>query len=62
VGSQKFIEAIHSKLGIKTRGRKIKEQDGAHILREAEFSYSAHFDPKNDLLRAKNEYFLDLIT
>ena len=45
---------------MKTRGRKIKEHNGAHILREAEFSYNAHFDPKNDLLRAKNEYFLEL--
>ena len=60
VGSKNFIEIIHHKLGMKTRGRKIKEHNGAYILREAEFSYNAHFDPKNDLLRAKNEYFLEL--
>jgi hypothetical protein len=40
---------------MKTRGRKIKENGEVHVLRERGFSYSINFDPKNDLLRAKNE-------
>ena len=57
VGSEGFIEATKSILGIKAKGRKIIGGEKSFELREAAASYGINFAPKNGLLSLKNSYF-----
>ena len=56
VGSKGFVENIKEKLGIRAKGRKVVESDGAYHLRETQAAYMSDFAPENSVLRAKNTY------
>ena len=56
VGSKGFVEGIKEKLGIRAKGRKVVESEGAYHLRETQAAYMSNFTPENSVLRAKNTY------
>jgi len=57
VGSKSFVESIKEKLGIRAKGRKVRESGGLCHLREAQVPYNSDFTPDNSGLSAKNSYF-----
>jgi putative transposase len=48
VGSQSFVETIHSKLGFRGKGRKIIEHDIGFQLREEHGIYSAEYEGEKE--------------
>lgn len=60
VGSEEFIEKTKAKLGIRAKGRKVREAQGVYVLREPPARYGADFNVKNDGLRLKNSYFWNI--
>lgn len=59
VGSERFIEATKSMLGIKAKGRKIIGREKSYELREAAASYGGDFASENGHLSLKNAYYWD---
>ena len=58
VGSLKFIEETKARLGIKAKGRKIKEQqEESFMLREESAPYNTVFATESEALRAENAFF-----
>ena len=57
VGSEGFIAATKSILGIKAKGRKIIGGEKSFELREPAASYGINFAPENGPLSLKNSYF-----
>ena len=58
VGSLKFIEETKARLGIKAKGRKIKEQqEESYMLREESAPYNAFFATEIEALRSENVFF-----
>ncbi len=60
VGSEEFIEKTWAELGIKAKGRKVREAQGAYVLREPEALYGDDFEVKNGGLRLENTYLWDV--
>jgi len=56
VGGKRFIEEMKEKLGFKSKGRKLVEEDENYTLREPQAPYNTVFDPKMWALRQKNRY------
>ncbi|MCJ7538523.1 MAG: hypothetical protein MUO88_02550, partial [Desulfobacterales bacterium] len=56
VGSERFIEATKSILGIKAKGRKIIGSEKSYELREPAASYGGNFTPENGLLTYISRY------
>lgn len=57
VGSENFVELFKEKLDIKAKSRKIVRTENDYVLSDSEISYKPIFDPKNEPLRSKNDYF-----
>lgn len=57
VVSKSFVEGLKEKLGIRAKGRKVRESGGLYHLSEAQVPYNSDFTPENSELRAKNTYF-----
>ena len=57
VGSKGFVERTKEFLGMKVKGRKVRNRSEGYELREPAAPYSLHFDPGNDVLRLENMYF-----
>ena len=51
------MEGIKEKLGIRAKGRKVRESGGLYHLYEAQVPYNIDFTPENSGLGAKNTYF-----
>jgi REP element-mobilizing transposase RayT len=61
IGSSSFVEETKVKLGIKARGRRVKEQrKDQYVLREEPVAYNSVFDPQKGLLSSDNSYFGDI--
>ncbi len=46
IGREEFVERTKEELGIRARGRKIREMEGQFELRELEAPYNDHFEAK----------------
>ncbi len=57
VGFKGFVEATKERLGIRAKGRKVFNNNGAYELREPTAPYKGDFDPENGVLRLENTYF-----
>ena len=57
VGSESFVHATQTKLGIKGHGREVIGVDGSYELRESSMPYAAHLAHENDGLRLQNGFF-----
>ena len=62
VGGQGFIEKIKSQLKQGSFGRKTRESDDSHILRESLAAYNGHLPPKKEVLSVENSYLLPINT
>jgi len=60
VGRKSYVEAVHKKLGIKAKARKVEPVKESYLIREPVASYSTLFEGKNMPLRAENTYLWDL--
>jgi len=56
VGSEQFVERIHSELGVRVRGRRILEAGKAYQLREETGSCNALSDAKKGDTGPENAY------
>jgi hypothetical protein len=56
VWREEFVERTKEELGIRARGRKIREMEGQFEFREAEVSYNGHFEAKKSDIRPENTY------
>ncbi len=56
VGSKPFIDKVLINLKQEIKRRKAVEKDGSHFVSEPQISYSTHFDPKKEVLRAENAF------
>ena len=57
VGSEQFVERIHSELGVRVRGRRILEAGKAYQLREETESCNALFDAEKCDIGPENACF-----
>lgn len=57
VGSKRFVETTKERLGIRAKGRKVFNNNGAYELREPAVPYKGDFEPENGVLRLENTYF-----
>jgi putative transposase len=57
VGSERFVEDVNVRMGMKSRGRAVYAQQDRHILKEPVGIY--HSGPKKDLLRPENAFYWD---
>jgi hypothetical protein len=55
-GREEFVERTKEGLGIRARGRKIREMEGQCELRESEAPYNGHFEAKKSNIRLENTY------
>lgn len=61
VGSRNFVEEIKVHHGVKTIGRKIREEEGTLLaLRERSAAYNAHFATEKCSLSHQNTYLWDI--
>jgi putative transposase len=56
VGSEEFVERIKGELGIRAKGREVREMEGQFELREPGTSYQGHFGPEKSDIGAENNY------
>jgi hypothetical protein len=54
VGREEFVERTKEELGIRARGRKIRETEGQFELRESEAPYNGHFGAKKSDIGPEN--------
>jgi putative transposase len=63
VGSKEFVERVKGELGIRAKGREVRETKGQFELREPGASYRGHFRPEKSDIGVENTYswndFLD---
>lgn len=59
-GSSGFVEETKAKLGIKAQGRKIEEQEGRFVIREAPAPFNAVFDQQKGHSSLANSFYLDI--
>jgi hypothetical protein len=59
VGSEAYVVATKSTLGIKGQGREVIGSDGSYELRESPSSYTIIFEHENSALRLQNSYIWD---
>lgn len=59
VGSERFVEEIKERLGMKSRGRVVYQEQERHLLKELMAIY--HTGLEKDLLRLENTYYWDQI-
>jgi len=57
VGSEEFIERTKEELGIRAKGRDVRETQGRFELREPTGLYKAHLGPENGDIGPENTYF-----
>ena len=50
VGREEFVAGLHGQLGYPGQHREVKEQEGAHVLREASAAYRYEIDPEMEPL------------
>ena len=58
VGSEGFVNGVLETLGVRARGRRIRQGSGHYMLREPDASYGGAFGPENDPLTFDNSFFL----
>lgn len=56
VGSRDFTEKIKSRLGLRSKGRKIKDHDGGFQLREEKGIYNVNYGIKNSDIEGENTW------
>jgi REP element-mobilizing transposase RayT len=56
VGSELFVRATKTKLGLRAKGRKVMAQGDSHSLREPIASYKGNMRVENEALRLRNSY------
>ena len=57
VGSRKFVERTIQELGIRAKGRIVREREGQFELREPQTYYQAHFEVKKRDIGPENAYY-----
>jgi putative transposase len=57
VGSEAFVERVKEELGIRAKGREVRELEGQFELREPPVSSNALFEGKKSDIRLENTYF-----
>jgi REP element-mobilizing transposase RayT len=58
VGREEFVEQIHKRLGVKGKGRTVRETiGGAYELRERPVPYRCNLPTENEALSLENEHF-----
>jgi len=57
VGSEAFVLRIKQAMGVSATGRKIKQREGMHLLREPESAYSAHLAGEKAALSIDNTVY-----
>ena len=57
VGSGEFVERTKEQLGIRAKGREVREMQGQFELREPGAWYKGHFGPEKGDIGAENTYF-----
>jgi len=57
VGSEEFVERIKVELGIRAKGREVREIEGQFELREPGASYKGHFGPQKSDIGTENTYY-----
>lgn len=56
VGSEEFVERTKEELGMRAKGREVREMEGQFELREPGASYQGHFGPQKSDIGAENTY------
>lgn len=56
VGSRPYIETTKEALGIRAKGRSLRESGSVYMLREPQVSYAHHFEGKKQGLSEENTY------
>jgi hypothetical protein len=56
VGREESVERTKEELGIRARGRKIREMEGQFELRESEAPYNGHLGAQKSDIRPENAY------
>jgi hypothetical protein len=57
VGIEPFVRRIKTKLGIRSKGRKVAGEHGSYSRRESASPYKGHLTGENAAIRSQNEYF-----
>jgi hypothetical protein len=57
VGSEEFIERTREELGIRAKGRKVRDMQGQFEFRDPGASYKGHFGAEKAAIGAENTYF-----
>jgi hypothetical protein len=57
VGSEEFVERTKEELGIRAKGREVREMQGQFGLRDPGASYQRHFWSEKDDMGTENTYF-----
>ena len=57
VGSEAFVQAVQEKLGLRAKGRKLKDGVDHSELREPDASYDVNFVEEKPHLRVENQYY-----
>ena len=51
------MQGVLQKLGVRAKGRKVREGDDLYELMEPSVAYNAHFTPENELLNVENRFY-----
>ena len=57
MGSEEFVERTKEELGIRAKGREVREMEGRFELRQPGGSYKGHFGAEKDDIGAGNTFF-----
>jgi hypothetical protein len=57
VGSEEFVERTKEELGIRAKGREVREMEGQFELGEPGVSYKGHFGSEKGDIGLVNTYF-----
>ena len=59
MGSEEFVERTKEQLGIRAKGREVREMERQFELREPGALYKGHFGSENDDIGAESTYCWD---